>query len=53
MTTSSDETRESDLISRPINLDALIHFLDDGKYQALAADMRAPFNRLATVWKRA
>ncbi len=40
------------LISRPINLDALIHFLDDGKYQAMAADIRAPFNRLATVWKR-
>ncbi|MES3154425.1 EAL domain-containing protein [Sphingomonas faeni] len=40
------------LISRPINLDALIHFLEDGKYQAMAADIRAPFNRLATVWKR-
>ncbi len=40
------------LISRPINLDALIHFLEDGKYQAMAADLRAPFNRLATVWKR-
>ncbi len=40
------------LISRPINLDALIHFLNDGKYQAIAADVRAPFNRLATVWKR-
>lgn len=40
------------LISRPINLEALIHFLDDGKYQAIAADVRAPFNRLATVWKR-
>lgn len=40
------------LISRPINLDALIHFMEDGKYQAMAADMRAPFNRLATVWKR-
>lgn len=40
------------LISRPINLDALIHFLDDGKYQAMAAEIRAPFNRLATVWKR-
>jgi EAL domain-containing protein (putative c-di-GMP-specific phosphodiesterase class I) len=40
------------LISRPINLDALIHFMEDGKYQAMAADLRAPFNRLATVWKR-
>ena len=40
------------LISRPINLDALIHFLDDGKCQVMAADIRAPFNRLATVWKR-
>jgi EAL domain-containing protein (putative c-di-GMP-specific phosphodiesterase class I)/GGDEF domain-containing protein len=40
------------LISRPINLDALIHFLDDGKYRAMAADIRAPFNRLATVWQR-
>ncbi|RZL84637.1 MAG: EAL domain-containing protein [Sphingomonas sp.] len=40
------------LISRPICLDALIHFLEDGKYQAMAADMRAPFSRLATVWKR-
>ncbi|MEG3085319.1 EAL domain-containing protein [Sphingomonas sp. PB2P12] len=41
------------LISRPINLEALVHFLNDGKYQAIAADIRAPFNRLATVWKRA
>ncbi|RMB53734.1 EAL domain-containing protein (putative c-di-GMP-specific phosphodiesterase class I) [Sphingomonas sp. PP-CE-3A-406] len=41
------------LISRPINIDALIHFLDDGKALALATDVRAPFNRLATVWKRA
>ncbi len=40
------------LISRPINLDALIHFMEDGKYQAMAADLRAPFSRLATVWKR-
>jgi EAL domain-containing protein (putative c-di-GMP-specific phosphodiesterase class I) len=40
------------LISRPINLDALIHFMEDGKYQAMAADLRVPFNRLATVWKR-
>lgn len=40
------------LISRPINLDALIHFLDEGKHLAVAANMRAPFNRLATVWKR-
>jgi EAL domain-containing protein (putative c-di-GMP-specific phosphodiesterase class I)/GGDEF domain-containing protein len=40
------------LISRPINLDALIHFLDDGKYREMAADIRAPFNRLATVWQR-
>ncbi|WP_082466347.1 EAL domain-containing protein [Sphingomonas sp. Leaf38] len=40
------------LISRPINLDALIHFLADEKHLAIAADARAPFNRLATVWKR-
>lgn len=40
------------LISRPINLEALMHFLEDGKYQAMAAELRAPFNRLATVWKR-
>ncbi|MGA1800125.1 EAL domain-containing protein [Sphingomonas sp. 4RDLI-65] len=40
------------LISRPINLDALIHFLEDGKSLAIAADLRAPFNRLAAVWKR-
>ena len=40
------------LISRPINLEALMHFLEDGKYQAMTADIRAPFNRLATVWKR-
>jgi len=40
------------LISRPINLDALIHFLADEKHLAIAADVRAPFNRLATVWKR-
>jgi EAL domain-containing protein (putative c-di-GMP-specific phosphodiesterase class I) len=40
------------LISRPINLDALIHFMEDGNYQAMSADLRAPFNRLATVWKR-
>lgn len=40
------------LISRPINLDALIHFLEDGKSLDVAANVRAPFNRLATVWKR-
>ena len=40
------------LISRPINLDALIPFLADEKHLAIAADVRAPFNRLATVWKR-
>ncbi|HXH16116.1 MAG TPA: EAL domain-containing protein [Sphingomonas sp.] len=40
------------LISRPIHLDALMRFLEDGKSQAIAADLRAPFNRLATVWKR-
>ncbi len=40
------------LISRPINLDALVHFLDADGHLAAAADMRAPFNRLATVWKR-
>ncbi len=40
------------LISRPINLDALVQFLDDGKALALAVDVRTPFNRLATVWKR-
>lgn len=41
------------LISRPINIDALIHFLDEGKHLAIAANARAPLNRLATVWKRA
>jgi len=40
------------LISRPINLDALIHFLADQKHLAIAAEVRTPFNRLATVWKR-
>lgn len=40
------------LISRPINLDALVHFLGEEKYLAVANDMRAPFHRLATVWKR-
>lgn len=41
------------LISRPINIDALIHFLDDGKSLAMATEVPTPFNRLATVWKRA
>ena len=40
------------LISRPINLDALIHFLADQRHVAIAAEVRTPFNRLATVWKR-
>jgi EAL domain-containing protein (putative c-di-GMP-specific phosphodiesterase class I) len=41
------------LISRPIDLKALIAFLAERNYLAIAADMRAPFNRLATVWNRA
>jgi EAL domain-containing protein (putative c-di-GMP-specific phosphodiesterase class I) len=41
------------LISRPIDLDALIGFLAERNYLAIAADVRAPFNRLATVWNRA
>jgi EAL domain-containing protein (putative c-di-GMP-specific phosphodiesterase class I) len=40
------------LISRPINLDALFHFLDSDAHLPTATDLRAPFNRLATVWKR-
>jgi EAL domain-containing protein (putative c-di-GMP-specific phosphodiesterase class I) len=41
------------LISRPINLDALFLFLDSDAHLPVAADLRAPFNRLTTVWKRA
>jgi EAL domain-containing protein (putative c-di-GMP-specific phosphodiesterase class I) len=41
------------LISRPVDLDALISFLAEREYLTIAADLRAPFNRLATVWKRA
>jgi EAL domain-containing protein (putative c-di-GMP-specific phosphodiesterase class I) len=40
------------LISRPVDLDALIQFLADEKHLAIAAEVRAPFNRLATVLKR-
>jgi EAL domain-containing protein (putative c-di-GMP-specific phosphodiesterase class I) len=40
------------LISRPINIDALIHFLDSDAHLPAAVDLRAPFNRLATVWNR-
>ncbi len=41
------------LISRPIALDALIRFMDADGHLATSATMRAPFDRLATVWKRA
>lgn len=41
------------LISRPINLDALMLFLDSDTHLATATDLPSPFNRLATVWRRA
>jgi len=40
------------LISRPINLDALFHFLESDAHLPAATDLRAPFDRLSTVWKR-
>ncbi|WP_380786326.1 EAL domain-containing protein [Sphingomonas sp. R86521] len=40
------------LISRPINLDALIRFLQSNAHIPAPAELRTPFNRLATVWQR-
>ena len=40
------------LISRPIGLNALIAFLDEGAHAAAVDDSRATFNRLAATWKR-
>ncbi|TXC72829.1 EAL domain-containing protein [Sphingomonas ginsenosidivorax] len=40
------------LISRPINIDALMRFLESGGHLPAASDLRMPFNRLATVWNR-
>ena len=40
------------LISRPINLEALLHFLESDAHLSAAAGMHAPFDRFATVWKR-
>jgi diguanylate cyclase len=39
------------LISRPIGLNALTAFLDEGRHAA--EETRASFNRLASAWKRA
>lgn len=41
------------LISRPLSIAALKHFLDDEKHLAIAADPRAAFNRPASFWKSA
>lgn len=41
------------LISRPLSIGALKHFLDDEKHLAVAADPRAAFNRPASFWKSA
>lgn len=40
------------LISRPINLDALVRFLQSNAHIPAPAELRTPFNRLATVWQR-
>ncbi len=40
------------LISRPINIDALMRFLESGGHLPAATDLRTPFNRFATVWNR-
>ena len=41
------------LISRPLSIGALKHFLDEEKHLAVAADPRAAFNRPASFWKSA
>ncbi|MEG3165376.1 EAL domain-containing protein [Sphingomonas sp. PB2P19] len=40
------------LISRPINIDALLHFLDSDAHLPDSGDLRAPFKQLASVWNR-
>lgn len=40
------------LICRPVGLNALIAFLQDGKHTNAVSDSRATFNRLAAMWKR-
>lgn len=39
------------LISRPINLNALLSFLEEGRHAKMLEESRATFNRLATTWK--
>lgn len=41
------------LISRPVTLDALIAFLNEGVHQRAAQDTRSTMTRLASAWKRA
>jgi EAL domain-containing protein (putative c-di-GMP-specific phosphodiesterase class I) len=41
------------LICRPIGLNALIAFLEDGGHTRAVDESRASFNRLAAAWKRA
>lgn len=41
------------LISRPISLDALLHFLAEARHLIAAASPRASFNRPESFWKRA
>ena len=40
------------LICRPIGLNALLAFLNDGRHAEAIEDSRATFNRLAATWKR-
>jgi EAL domain-containing protein (putative c-di-GMP-specific phosphodiesterase class I) len=41
------------LISRPIDLEALMSFLEEGRHTATIQDTRATFDRLARTWRRA
>lgn len=40
------------LISRPVGLDALIEYLNDGRHAGIIEHSRATFNGLAATWKR-
>ena len=40
------------LISRPIALEALMTFLEEGAHRAVPQDTRASFTRLATAWRQ-
>ncbi|MES2755645.1 MAG: EAL domain-containing protein [Pseudomonadota bacterium] len=41
------------LISRPVALDALLHYLDQDQHLGATVDPRASFGGLASAWKRA